>query len=364
MQGKDLNELECPMCKSHIRVIDQFDFVLQLNDKLTRSLSRASPYILLTLISSGAIVGSTWYGMLAIQLFAGEEALLHYLYPRQHIGTWVKKLGKLLTKEPVCVSHNFGKYEGMPNVLHIASLPLIGPALIINRMHQAELVMIPTSFLHVMFFNHRKANILAWPPSPSRALAAFPAIRAMYFHAHRMLSRSLDRRLQRFSAKSHDSQGGTAEQVVPRRDNPEVVAADGDEQQHLVELRVELEIPMGEVNEALPDEAAPIRQNRPIDAIDAMSSICNYLVGALMMPMISGLSGMALEVALPKSWVSRPASGRPTGILQERWGRSLVGGCLFVVLKDAFHLYVKYRRAITRPCRRVANNSDERNRTR
>jgi hypothetical protein len=33
------------------------------------------------------------------------------------------------------------------------------------------------------------------------------------------------------------------------------------------------------------------------------------------------------------------------GILKEKWGRSLVGGCLFVVLKDAVVLYCKWKKA-------------------
>jgi hypothetical protein len=33
------------------------------------------------------------------------------------------------------------------------------------------------------------------------------------------------------------------------------------------------------------------------------------------------------------------------GLLKEKWGRSLVGGCLFVVLKDAVMLYCKWKKA-------------------
>jgi len=32
-------------------------------------------------------------------------------------------------------------------------------------------------------------------------------------------------------------------------------------------------------------------------------------------------------------------------LLREKWGRTVVGGCTFVVLKDAVVLYCKWRRA-------------------
>ena len=39
--------------------------------------------------------------------------------------------------------------------------------------------------------------------------------------------------------------------------------------------------------------------------------------------------------------------------MQEKWGRSLVGGCLFVVLKDAVMLYVRWKMAQMHRGRRV-----------
>ena len=51
---------------------------------------------------------------------------------------------------------------------------------------------------------------------------------------------------------------------------------------------------------------------------------------------------------------SGPAAFRTSrGLLQEKWGRSLVGGCLFVVLKDAVMLYVRWRSAKMHKERRV-----------
>ena len=73
--------------------------------------------------------------------------------------------------------------------------------------------------------------------------------------------------------------------------------------------------------------------------------------------------GELLYLALPKPWVTGPAVvngvwGRKLvrpGLLQQQWGRSLAGGCAYIVLRDMFQIYTKYRRAVTKPMRRVKN---------
>ncbi|KAJ6445478.1 RING finger domain-containing protein [Purpureocillium lavendulum] len=94
-----------------------------------------------------------------------------------------------------------------------------------------------------------------------------------------------------------------------------------------------------------------------------LSNVSNAIVGALIMPGISFAMGEALRLVLPKTWTSmgprNPWSrygmvGRP-GLLQQQWGRSLVGGCLYVVLKDAVRLYTKSRRVAAMGNRRVKN---------
>lgn len=95
-----------------------------------------------------------------------------------------------------------------------------------------------------------------------------------------------------------------------------------------------------------------------------LSSISNAVVGALILPGVSFAMGEALRLALPKTWTSSGSrnpwalyagiSGRP-GLLQQQWGRSLVGGCLFVVLKDVVRVYAKSRRVAAMSNRRVKN---------
>jgi hypothetical protein len=93
--------------------------------------------------------------------------------------------------------------------------------------------------------------------------------------------------------------------------------------------------------------------------------VASTVMGALFFPAISSLMGDLLKHTLPKKWVTKPflsdfivspkrMKALPaTGLLQEKWGRSIVGGCLFVVLKDALILYVKWKRARDQGKRRV-----------
>ncbi|KAF7188735.1 E3 ubiquitin-protein ligase MARCHF5 [Pseudocercospora fuligena] len=102
------------------------------------------------------------------------------------------------------------------------------------------------------------------------------------------------------------------------------------------------------------------------------TGIAETVIGALLFPTISGLAGEALKLVLPRSWTTPPVqfmqmqtvSGLSfrgprkaalTGFLQAKWARSLVGGCLFVVCKDALVLYVRWKMAQMHRRRRVVD---------
>lgn len=71
------------------------------------------------------------------------------------------------------------------------------------------------------------------------------------------------------------------------------------------------------------------------------------IMGALFFPAVAAAMGEVLKISLPARWVGRGVGLRigGKGLLMEKWGRSLVGGCLFVVLKDVVTLYCKWRKA-------------------
>lgn len=212
---------------------------------------------------------------------------------------------------------------------------------------------------YAMFLSDHKTDVFAWPPTGQRALLAFPVVRAFYFRLHRSVSKSLDRRLAVATTAAVDNQQGEpAAARAAVRDDPLGLEHE-EEAEHIIDINFDLNLGGDDGGDAAADalpaeqhDAAPVRPNRGVSGLGA---VLNYLAGALMWPTVSYGAGSLLRLALPSSWVTKPASGPVTGILQERWGRSLVGGCLFVVLKDAFFLYVKWRTTINRPYRRVRN---------
>jgi len=84
------------------------------------------------------------------------------------------------------------------------------------------------------------------------------------------------------------------------------------------------------------------------------------------MPAISFVMGSIFKYTFPKTWVKPPhlvrtswrSSGNLSwskGFLQSQFGRSIAGGCLFIVLKDAVFLYYKWKRARNFGKRRILN---------
>ena len=57
--------------------------------------------------------------------------------------------------------------------------------------------------------------------------------------------------------------------------------------------------------------------------------------------------GDVLNFVLPAKLVGRGFYMKigPKGLLKKRWGRTIIGGCLFVVLKDVVTLYCKWKKA-------------------
>jgi hypothetical protein len=139
-----------------------------------------------------------------------------------------------------------------------------------------------------------------------------------------------------------------------------------------------------EAQEAAPAPNIPIqpaqprhqRVRRERNIAFSTNSLADTILGALIFPSIAAAMGEILKHSLPASWVTPPSGAaatswlggwssinsqsatkaRPTGFLQTRWGRSLVGGCLFVGLKDAVLLYVRWKVAQNHRRRRILDH--------
>ena len=133
----------------------------------------------------------------------------------------------------------------------------------------------------------------------------------------------------------------------------------------LLEIVEELQPGDAHEHHGQPHPAAPHHERHEFNLIASGARIANSVFGALLFPSIAAAMGEIIRISLPAAWtVPRVVFTRsiarntkwqavPTGLLQTRWGRSIVGGCLFVVLKDAVRIYCRWRIAKSHRQRRV-----------
>ncbi|KAL7628023.1 hypothetical protein AAE478_002219 [Parahypoxylon ruwenzoriense] len=313
-QGK---EVKCPLCKSPIIMTERFDLAVRLGNFCDDMFAEWSPIILFVFSASSLLVTSSIYGIKAIDWFAGPEATMAFLLNADDDVT----LSDLL-RQPGQEEY---RQRGPPiNMTHFSLLPLIGPALVINRLYLGEVILIPASFAYATFLDET-TEYASWPPSPQRTLAIYPAIRTTYVHLYYTLTTYLERRWQAqarqlfTTSTAAQEQGAVQAPYVP----PPEENAGG------------FEFAFG-LEDGNDDNHLRIGQIRIVDNIE---SPINLVAGALLYPSLCYGMGELLRLVLPTRFITRPASGPITSLLQERWGRSLVGGCLFVVLKDVFFLW-------------------------
>lgn len=180
-------------------------------------------------------------------------------------------------------------------------------------------------------------------------MAVYPVLKSTYFHIHRVISNSLEK------AWTAKARAISVEHGFQETHN---FAPEPEPGPALNILDLEIDIQIGEAD----GDGDNVRNGngQRIRAADGNgTSPVNFITGALLWPGVCYGVGELMRKLLPARFVTKPPDAPPTGLLQERWGRSLIGGCLFVVLKDVFFLYVKYKKIMNRPYRRI-KNSDRR----
>jgi hypothetical protein len=130
-QEAQAKDVQCPICKSPIFVTDRYDAAIQLSSFLNKKFSAWSPKILLLFIASGTIVSSSVYGATAISLFAGPNAALAFLTKPEDTPLF-QLLRRPRSDPPI-------------DLVHLSILPLIAPALIVNRINVGDVLTIPIS---------------------------------------------------------------------------------------------------------------------------------------------------------------------------------------------------------------------------
>jgi hypothetical protein len=203
--------------------------------------------------------------------------------------------------------------------------------------------------------------MLNWPPPPGLTFAALPYLRSFYNGFYESAIAPYEKRWDTIVRRK--GPGFEAPEVDQQNQAP----AEQDEGFFGIEFRIaEEEIVEGEI----PVPAAGVDQNvnqpqipgapRQDNAVFEIrqdfttANIVSTTMGALFFPTVASLIGELLKNTLPSKWVSpnkgayiglRLAGKGNGGLLREKWGRTIIGGCLFVVLKDVVTLYCKWKKA-------------------
>jgi len=287
-------------------------------------------------------------------------------------------------------------------------VPLITPLLVLSRTSLADSVLpaLPVLFLATQAHSSGKPlDFTAWPPSASMAFAVLPYLRSAYnTYYERVWAKKEQQWIREIQPRAAEPQDNAGEQAGDGAGQAQA-PADGD---NMFEVRIDGGIwedwdannddanidnneddmpdlvgaeplpqaadeqvdgpnapPRPDLAAAAPPPNIPDNRRAPPAAAQpqpqqnerrlsfSTTAVAETVMGALAFPTLAEVSGEVLRLALPTSWTASSGRLAPRGLLQEKWGRSLVGGCLFVVLKDAVMLYVRWRSAMMHRERRV-----------
>ncbi|KAJ8060973.1 hypothetical protein OCU04_010053 [Sclerotinia nivalis] len=355
-------KIACPVCKYQLKIDQPKDYLVLTADKLQRM---AKHLVLPT--AAGAVFscvysGSLLFGVNSLALiFGADEArtitLEHYddFLDRRILGDYIQlPIGQIMTK--YLFPFLGGSFMTVPSWRTAIGLPLIAPTLILSRTKIADSVFTIVPVTYFLFSPDNK-NITSWPPSPGRTFALLPYVRLAYNTLYHHMFYDLEKRWD-LAVQRKPREGETAEQIAleQRRGQEgflnfevEIVDEVRDQDGNLVPPDDHVHAPAGDRNgnrhqnggdqegENANENDWGVRRNV------STHSLSFQFMGAMLFPAISSIMGDALKYALPSIWM-RTRNGKP-GLLQHKWARSVVGGCLFVMLKDVVVLYCKWKKA-------------------
>ncbi|QDS75379.1 hypothetical protein FKW77_002589 [Venturia effusa] len=394
---KSLNDkIQCPQCKSQIVLARPKRYIV---DAVRHLELWTGKLVLPGVLTIGAT--SFWYlcwihGVSSVYLVFGPHDTDEILAPLARLAPE--------TDSSLRAAWNHVKARWRLDI----GLSLIPTMLIASRTRIADgvLPILPMLFFVTKPDSDPLLDLGTWPPSAGLSFALLPYLRSLYnTYYDRVWAEHEKRWLREVQPRA-----GTAESEAAQ----DAAVQDLDHEDNVLEINVDLGIMEDEWEEdeaqppaiplahplnapPLPDELggapeiaavpapapvpgqqqgdnvhdAPGRDNAPAQAgarqndirngnfnlAVSTHSLASSVLGALAFPAVSTAMGEVLRLTLPRALTARVvgAGGKPTGLFQTKWGRSIVGGCLFVVLKDAVMLYVRWRMAKDHRMRRVCD---------
>ncbi|CZT42005.1 uncharacterized protein RSE6_01831 [Rhynchosporium secalis] len=366
--------ISCPQCKATWIIQRPQDPILKAYGAVQQFVdSMKVPVIVSTSLGflySGCLV----YGLNSICMVFGRSEAVALLGGPIRLGRYDNSFKSLFTRSLHILEPFLPTTLWAYNYNLLLSLPLVAPSLILLRTNfadQASAVILP-----IYFLKHQKTHPnfnLTWPPSPGLIFATMPFIKKAYNALYKSLFSSLEKKWD-LAVQRKPREGETAEEIQNQnpdgeaelifnvewgREEFEVPAANADIGAAVEEADAGQEGQDGGIENANPDadpNAGPMRHvdNWNLRRNIPPAPIASTVLGALAFPTISSTIGDLLKLALPTEWTGGfGRGGFAGGFLRQKWARSVVGGCLFVVLKDAVTLYCKWRKAKNFGKRRV-----------
>ncbi|KAL2066901.1 hypothetical protein VTL71DRAFT_1325 [Oculimacula yallundae] len=359
--------LACPQCKAPFNIQRPKDPLVEAYGAIQRV---ADTLIVPTIASASLGVlysGLLAYGLNATSVVFGVDEAANLLggpiiLARLTSNTFLEKMFKRMHLLHPFVPTNLWSQ----NRTLLLCMPLVAPSLILLRTSladQASAIILPIYFLKHQ--NTHPSFNLTWPPTPGLTFATLPFIKKAYNAIYKYTFSDLEKKWDR-ATQRRPREGETAEQI-----ENQAPADEGVFEFNIEWAREEVEVPDpnaaavgGQQNGGVVNPNPNPNANHPMRHVDqwalqqniSTAHIATTVLGALAFPTISSAMGGLLKATLPTKWMD----GFAGGFLRQKWGRSVVGGCLFVVLKDVVTLYCKWKRAKDFGKRRVLDYVGER----
>ena len=380
-------KVTCPQCKTEIKISRPRSISAQIVGAVERIADRAVFPLGIIVIGGTVWAGSFAHGIMSVATVFGLEDAQFML----HEAAW-----------PTLA-------------LGIPSIPTV---LILSRSPFSDYVIpaLPVLFflLHPSQLEH--ATLPIWPPTPTATFLALPYLKAAYDHFYDRVFKPLEKK---WLAEIQPRSGEDGEEGGGAVDEGGEDGANEDQEGLVMELNVEVDVDMDDDNDeddgeqrrqqllqqaigqnaqrqgqdaqngpVIDDQNQPAgqpqgpaqpaqnqgaaddgphnahnheHQHRDERLLINFGSVTDAILGALVFPGIAAAAGELLGAVLPKDWIAPPLylGGARGGILRSRWGRSAVGGCLFVVLKDALVLYARWKNVQTHRKRKILDYDRE-----
>ncbi|OLN97086.1 Small glutamine-rich tetratricopeptide repeat-containing protein 2 [Colletotrichum chlorophyti] len=413
-------EIRCPVCKATINIDEPWDPALALNNQVHKSFSKVSPGLILGGLGAGTCAGLAMYGNIALRVFVGPEAAFQFLFSERN-GVPIENWAHIAILPAIAPALVIGQsFPVLGNVFFMPAAALYG---VFHMARDDNFLSWPPSpqlaaacfpYVRAVYNNLYHEFACSYERKWERRIAGLPEPAPM------ANNRRVDDNRVRRGRNNAGANGGAAERnggivgglldaaidmldipdvdvdidveiaeaeveggagmphldfVVEEVEEIEDGAAAGDDEVEIIAAVVEEQQQQHDDNNddqnqqaavqqpAQPAQAAPAPRQRGLQA--SLRDITNALASTLLLPVFSAGVGELIRLALPRHWTTPTARfGRfpvRTGLLQEQWGRNLVGGCMYIVLRDAFRLYTKYRMAQNKPLRKVRNVDRRRN---